>query len=106
MLFRQRIKTVAHVVELLNFLLNRVRMHGVRFPESRVRRFWLFGVADAGQKCVFGCMSGVGGAWIRIEGALLLCLRVKVSREQVSQIGVNVQLAGAANLFGAVTETL
>jgi len=35
MLFRQRIKTVAHVVELLNFVQNRIRMHGVRgFPES------------------------------------------------------------------------
>ncbi len=30
MLFRQRIKTVTHVVELLNFVQDRSRMHGVR----------------------------------------------------------------------------
>ena len=35
MLFRQRVKTVTHVVELLNFVQDRTRMHGVRrFPEN------------------------------------------------------------------------
>jgi hypothetical protein len=35
MLFRQRVKTVTHVVELLNFVQDCTRMHGVRcFPES------------------------------------------------------------------------
>ena len=29
MLFRQRVKTVTHVVELLNFVQDRIRMHGV-----------------------------------------------------------------------------
>jgi hypothetical protein len=34
-LVRQRVKTVTHVVELLNFVQNRTRMHGVRgFPEN------------------------------------------------------------------------
>jgi hypothetical protein len=28
MLFRQRVKTVTHVVELLNFFQDRIRMHG------------------------------------------------------------------------------
>jgi len=30
MLFRQRVKTVTHVAELLNFVQDRTRMHGVR----------------------------------------------------------------------------
>ena len=30
MLIRQRVKTVTHVVELLNFVQNRIRMHGVQ----------------------------------------------------------------------------
>ena len=30
MLLRQRVKAVTHVVELLNFLQDRIRMHGVR----------------------------------------------------------------------------
>jgi hypothetical protein len=35
MLFRQRVKTVTHVVELLNFVQDRIRMHGVHgFLES------------------------------------------------------------------------
>src|ERR1035437_1783391 len=35
MLFRQRVKTVTHVVELLNFVQDRIRIHGVHgFPES------------------------------------------------------------------------
>ena len=34
-MFRQRVKTVTHVIELLNFVQDRARMHGVRcFPES------------------------------------------------------------------------
>jgi hypothetical protein len=28
MLFRQRVKTVTHVAELLSFVQNRIRMHG------------------------------------------------------------------------------
>ena len=35
MLFRQRIKTVTHVIELLDFMQDRSRLHGVHsFPES------------------------------------------------------------------------
>jgi hypothetical protein len=35
MLPRQRVKTVTHIVELLNFVQDRIRMHGVRgFLES------------------------------------------------------------------------
>ena len=35
MLFRQRVQTITHVVELLNFAQNRSRRHGARsFPES------------------------------------------------------------------------
>ncbi len=35
MLFRQRVKTVTHVVELPNFVQDRIRMHGVHgFLES------------------------------------------------------------------------
>ena len=35
MLFRQRVKAVTHIVELLNFVQDRIAMHGVRgFPES------------------------------------------------------------------------
>jgi hypothetical protein len=35
MLLRQRIKTVTYVVELLNFVQDRTRMHGARgFPEN------------------------------------------------------------------------
>ena len=35
MLFRQRVKAVTHVVELLNFVQDRIRMHGVHgFLES------------------------------------------------------------------------
>ena len=35
MLFRQRVKTVTHIVELLNFVQDRIRMHGVHdFLES------------------------------------------------------------------------
>ena len=30
MLLRQRVKTVTHVVELLNFVQDRIRMHGSR----------------------------------------------------------------------------
>ena len=38
MLLRQKVKTVTHIVELLNFVQDRTVMHGVRgFPES-VRR--------------------------------------------------------------------
>ena len=50
MLFRQRVKTVTHLVELLNFVQDRIRMHGVHgflqslnspwqnLPKVRVRR--------------------------------------------------------------------
>ena len=42
MLFRQRVKTVTHIVELPNFVQDRIRIHEVRgFPESppaRARR--------------------------------------------------------------------
>jgi hypothetical protein len=39
MLFRQRIKTVTHIVELPNFVQDRIRMHGVRgFPEGLTAR--------------------------------------------------------------------
>ena len=39
MLFRQQVKTVTHVVELPNFVQDRIRMHGVRrFPESLTAR--------------------------------------------------------------------
>ena len=34
MLFRQRVKTVADAVELLNFVQNGIRMHGCGFPEN------------------------------------------------------------------------
>ena len=35
MLFRQRVKTVTHAVELLNFVQDRIRMHRVHgFPEN------------------------------------------------------------------------
>jgi len=35
MLLRQRVKTGAHVIELLNFVQDRIRRHGVRgFLES------------------------------------------------------------------------
>jgi hypothetical protein len=29
MLFRQQVETVTHVIELLNFVQDRIRMHGV-----------------------------------------------------------------------------
>jgi hypothetical protein len=39
MLPRQRVKTVTHVVELPNFVQDRIRMHGVHgFPESLRRK--------------------------------------------------------------------
>jgi hypothetical protein len=39
MFFRQQVKTVTHVVELLNFVQDRIRMHGVSsFPESLTAR--------------------------------------------------------------------
>ena len=39
MLFRQQVKTVAHAVELLNFVQDRTRMHGVRgFPENLIMK--------------------------------------------------------------------
>ena len=39
MLLRQQVKTVTHVVELPNFVQDRIRMHGVRgFPESLTAR--------------------------------------------------------------------
>ena len=42
MLFGQRFKTVAPTMELLNFVQNRIRMHGVRgFPESLKRKLKL-----------------------------------------------------------------
>jgi hypothetical protein len=42
MLGRQRFKTVAHKVELLNFVQKHIRMHGVRgFPESLKRKLKL-----------------------------------------------------------------
>jgi hypothetical protein len=35
MLIRESVKTVTHVVELLNFVQDRIRMHEVhRFPEN------------------------------------------------------------------------
>jgi hypothetical protein len=38
-LFRQRVKTVTHVVELLNFAQDCTRMHGKRgFPENRTEK--------------------------------------------------------------------
>jgi len=39
MLFRQRVKTVTHVVELLNFVQDRIRMHGMHgFLDSLTAR--------------------------------------------------------------------
>jgi hypothetical protein len=38
MLFRQRVKTVTHLVELLNFVQDRIRMHGVRGFLENLRR--------------------------------------------------------------------
>ena len=35
MFLRQQVKTVTHIVELLNFVQDRIRIHGVRgFPEN------------------------------------------------------------------------
>src|SRR5450432_4390734 len=66
----------------------------------------LFGVAESDQECVLGGVGGVGGGWVGIEGALLLGLWVEVSGKQVSDVGVDMEFAGPANLFGSVTETL
>jgi len=40
MLFRQRVKTVTHVVELLNFVQDRIRMHGVHGFLERLNSPW------------------------------------------------------------------
>ena len=38
MLFRQRVKPVTHVVQLLSFVQDRTRMHGVRSFLESLRR--------------------------------------------------------------------
>jgi len=34
----QRVKTVTHIVELLNFVQNRIRMHAIRGFQESLRR--------------------------------------------------------------------
>jgi hypothetical protein len=46
MLFRQRVKTVARIVELVNFVQNRIAMHGLSCSPESLKRKFRVGVAQ------------------------------------------------------------